>query len=275
MPTALDALFDDPTLRLLPVRDRVPVTAELEAALDRLIAVLRCDLVVEIGAFEADFSRRTKARHPAATVIAYEANPRVHARFAPALAGTGVDYRAAAVSDRDGTITFNIVEVVAGKDMPHENRMGSIRDLAVNDSRAVQVEVRSARLDGEVSGVPGRRACLWIDVEGAVAEVLAGAAETLSRSAIVYCELEDNTIWQGQALTPRIVALLEGAGFVLVARDCQKWFQKNALFLRADLAADDRVRRVLAGYETRAAAAFRRAVAAWRAAAPIPPGAQT
>lgn len=269
MTNRLDALFDDIALQKLPLRDRIPVTRRLEAALDAVIDAVGCDLVVEVGAFEGDFARRVKARHPAATVIAYEANPRVYARFAPAHAASGVDYRPKAIADRGGTIAFNIQEVVAGHDMPHENRMGSIHQLAFPGSKALPVEVPVARLDDELAGVRGARACLWIDVEGAVADVIAGAPDTLARSAIVYCEVESRLVWRRQVLAERIVETLAQAGFAMVARDCQKWFQKNCLFLRADLAARDDLRAIVAAYEAEVEAAFTPAAAAFKAAGPV------
>ncbi len=262
---ALDALFDAPDLRGLPLAPRMAVTAALEAALGRIVDIAAPDLFVEVGAFEADFSRGMRARFPQAAVLAYEANPRVHARFAAAAAAAGVDYRHAAISDADGEARFNIVEVVAGTDRPRENRMGSLHDLGLRDSRTVPVSVRAARLDGELAAIPGRRACLWVDVEGAAAMVLRGAAETLARTAILYCEVETGQVWKEQALAAEVAAAAAAAGFVLAARDCQKWFQRNCLFLRPDLAADRGVQAALADYRAAAEATFAPAAAAFRA----------
>jgi hypothetical protein len=80
-----------------------------------------------------------------------------------------------------------------------------------------------------------KTACLWIDVEGFVEQVLQGARNTLSKSIVVYAELESSPVWEGQTLAPRIITSLEDEGFVLVARDCQKWFQFNALFVRKEV----------------------------------------
>lgn len=264
---ALDVLFDAPDLRGLPLAPRMAVTAALETALDAVIAVARPDVFAEIGAFEAAFSARMRAAHPGAAVVAFEANPRVHARFAAAAAAAGVDYRHAAIADRAGEISFGVVEVVAGTAMPAENRMGSIHDLALRDSRTVPVTVRAARLDDELATVPGQRACLWVDVEGAAATVLAGAPATLDRSAIVYVEVESSPVWAGQVLAPGVIAALRGAGFVLAARDCQKWFQKNCLFLRPALAADPAVAAILDAYVAQARALFEPAAAAHRSGA--------
>ena len=259
----LDALFDNDTLRTLPLADRGVITEMLEKALHDVIDVVQPDLFVEIGAFEAAFSLAMRLRHPQARVIAFEGNPRVAERFGPKARAAGVDYRAGAVADADGDVTFNIVDVVAGKDMPHENRMGSLHDLGLRDSRTTPVTVPGMRLDTVLGGVPASRACLWIDVEGAATAVVRGAAQSLARTAIVYCELESREVWKEQDLAPAVVQMLTDAGFVMVARDCQKWFQKNCLFLRPALAATPAVQAIIARYTDAASRSFTSAAAAF------------
>ena len=263
MTNRLDALFDDDALRTLPLASRDAVTALLEQALRDVIDVVQPDLFVEIGAFEAAFALSMRRRFPQAGVIAFEANPRVAQRFGDKARAAGVDYRAGAVSDADGEVTFNIVDVVAGKDMPHENRMGSLHDLGLRDSRTSPVTVAAARLDTVLREVPARKACLWIDVEGAASAVVRGAAATLARTAVIYCEVESRQVWKQQELATAVAQLLGEAGFVLVARDCQKWFQKNCLFLRPDLAGNAAVQAILSRYEAAAIRSFEASVAAF------------
>ena len=266
MTNRLDALFDDDALRTLPLASRDAVTALLEQALRDVIDVVQPDLFVEIGAFEAAFALSMRRRFPQAGVIAFEANPRVAQRFGDKARAAGVDYRAAAVSDADGEVTFNIVDVVAGKDMPHENRMGSLHDLGLRDSRTSPVTVAAARLDTVLREVPARQACLWIDVEGAASAVVRGAAATLARTAVIYCEVESRQVWKQQELATAVAQQLGEAGFVLVARDCQKWFQKNCLFLRPDLAGNAAVQAILSRYEAAAIRSFEASVAAFATA---------
>lgn len=261
----LDALFDDDALRTLPLADRNVITDMLEQALHDVIDVVQPDLFVEIGAFEAAFSLAMRRRHPQARVIAFEGNPRVAERFGPKACAAGVDYRAGAVADADADVTFNIVDVVAGKDMPHENRMGSLHDLGLRDSRTTPVTVRGMRLDTVLDEVPARRACLWIDVEGAATAVVRGAAQSLARTEIVYCEVESREVWKEQDLAPAVMRMLAEAGFVLVARDCQKWFQKNCLFLRPALAATPAVQKIVARYSDAASRSFTAAAAVFTA----------
>ncbi|MGQ0567397.1 MAG: FkbM family methyltransferase [Gemmobacter sp.] len=266
MANRLDGLFDDDRLRTLPLTHRDAVTALLERALHAVIDAIQPDLFVEIGAFEAAFSLTVRKRFAQARVIAFEGNPRVALRFGDKARAAGVDYRAGAVSDADGDVTFNIVEVVAGKEMPEANRMGSLHDLGLRDSRTVPVTVPAARLDTVLRDVPASRACLWVDVEGAATAVLRGAGDTLARTAIVYCEVESRSVWKDQELADAVAQMMAEAGFVLAARDCQKWFQKNCLFLRPGVAADAAVQAILAQYETEAGQSFEASVAAFLAA---------
>ena len=264
----LDELFDQPAWRKLPLQPREQITEALEAMLGRVIQLAAPDLFVEIGAFEASFSRRMRRAFPDATVIAYEANPRVFDRFGAEARAVGVDYRHAALSDRDGSITFNVMEVISGRDMPALNRMGSIKPIAMPDSRSIEVTVRAARLDSELGETAGERACLWVDVEGAAGDVLRGAQRALARTDVLYCEVESGEVWQEQALAPEVIGLAEAAGFVLVARDCQKAFQRNCLFLRPALAARADIAAEVAGYTEAAVQKFRRATEAFVAVGP-------
>ena len=68
MSDQLDALFDDPSTRSLPLTARNLVTDHLETTLKRIIDLVQPDLFVEIGAFEAAFSIQMRKRFPASPV---------------------------------------------------------------------------------------------------------------------------------------------------------------------------------------------------------------
>jgi len=235
---AFDAAFDDPAHRAISPKMRQPLTRAIESLFDDLIDLLGPETIVEVGAFEAAFALRAKSRHPDADVVALEANPRVHAHFADRLKDSGVDYRhlAAGTEARDATI--HIPEVIANTAMPHVGRMGSLHVVGLRDSRTVAVIVPMLPLD-EI--IPGARApiALWIDVEGAAAEVMDGAAATLAATDLLICEVESSPVWQGQTLDRAVRERLAQAGFILAARDCQKWFQYNAVFARPALLKRD------------------------------------
>lgn len=228
----LSAAFDRDGDRQKPLSERQLLTDALEELLADVIAVVRPDVFFEVGAFEASFSRQMRATYPEARVVAFEANPRVHERFATEVETAGVTYVASAIGNTVGTARFFIPEVIAGKTMPTVGRMGSLHPVGARESRVVEVETPITTLDLAAGDVAGRNVCLWIDVEGAVDQVLAGGPKTLEATSLVYCELESRPMWQGQTLSGPVIEYLVRAGFVPLVRDCQKWFQFNALFVR-------------------------------------------
>ena len=78
----------------------------LEAAFLDLAARLAPTLSVEIGAHEASFSERLKAKLPDLHALAFEANPFVYRRHAGRLGQhpNAIDYRHAAICGEDGTV---------------------------------------------------------------------------------------------------------------------------------------------------------------------------
>lgn len=231
----LDEVFSGPGAKRVGLPLRGEITGKLEELFDRLVDAAQPSKVVEVGAFEADFSQRAHSRFPEADVFAFEANPRVAAQFADAVNATGVVYRHLAIGAEAGTATINVPEVIADNDMPFVNRMGSLHGLAVPDSRTIPIEVPMDTLDAAISVAPRDRIALWVDVEGAVDQVLAGAQGTIAATEVLVCELETSALWEGQALADDIRKLMAASGLQLVARDCQKPFQYNAVFVRPSL----------------------------------------
>lgn len=229
-----DTAFDDPSHRGIHPKTRMPLTRAIETLFDDLIDILEPRTIMEVGAFEADFSRRAKTRHPAARVIALEANPRVYAHFEGKLKNSGVEYRHLAAGAEAREATIHIPEVIANSAMPHVGRMGSLHVVGLRDSQTVAVTVPMLPLDQVALNV-STPIVLWIDVEGAANQVLDGAEATLASTDLLICELESRPVWKEQVLAGAVRERLEGAGFVMVARDCQKWFQYNAIFIRQTL----------------------------------------
>ncbi len=220
----------------IPRGDRAQVTAALEETLDQLVATLLPDLFLEVGAFEAAFSKRMKAAYPEIRAIALEANPRVYESFAKQASAAGVEYLHLAADARSGEARFFIPEVVAGQPKPKVSRMGSLNEIGIGGSEMTEVTVRAIALDELVASVSAERICMWIDVEGAADKVLSGAAKTLAKTAMIYCEIENRPMWKDGANAGEVIGHIRDAGFFMAARDFQTPLQFNALFLRNDLA---------------------------------------
>jgi FkbM family methyltransferase len=231
----LTALFDDVSQRSKPLSKREPITKLLDQLLEEIIEELRPDLILEVGAFEASFSQKMKRIYPEATVIALEANPRVFEHFHSTIEETGVKYKHVAAAASSGIVDIHIPTIIAGKDMPRVGRMGSLLEVGLRDSVTEKVSVPCDAIDNILQEEIFAKGCIWIDVEGLLKQVLDGATGTVARCDILYAEMEISPVWKGQTLAHENISRLESLGFELVARDCQKWFQFNALFLRKGL----------------------------------------
>jgi FkbM family methyltransferase len=244
----LNAVFAADGAPKLSREQRGTVTALLERALDDIVEIVSPGMFVEVGSFDAAFSRRMKERYPDVPCVALEANPRVFERFRAEVQATGVDYVHMAAAAGSGTISFFIPETIAGHAKPHVSRMGSLNQIGAKNSTMTEVSVPAVALDDWLAPMSADRLCMWIDVEGAMDKVLDGAAGTLERTALIYCEIEEKPVWKDQALASEVLTRLEKVGFVVAARDFQTPVQFNALLMRADLAGADRVLARLSAY---------------------------
>jgi FkbM family methyltransferase len=127
---------------------------------------------IDIGAHSGSVLREIVRCAPVGRHIAYEPLPHLATELAREF--PGVDVRAAALSDHDGTATFlhDRTEPMRSTLDPH---------AFTDHDRAATIEVRVERLD---DALPAGYAptLIKIDVEGSEAKVLAGAVETMRRS---------------------------------------------------------------------------------------------
>lgn len=204
-------------------------------------------MTLEIGAHEATFSRWAAETFPSARVMAFEANPHVHAKYADELAGTRVDYRNLAVGPVSGEVQLNLPTDIGGKERELTSRMASL-GVHTEAGDNVQVTVPAVRLEDHVTPTRKDSLVAWIDVEGANEVVLTGAGQVLDRVQAVFIEVEKRTTWEGQWLDTDVNRFLRGEGFVPVARDVIRYrpHQYNVVFARVPLAHRPRTARLAA-----------------------------
>ena len=219
---------------LYDLRDRAArgrSAADLRKMFFALLPAIDPDLFVEAGAHDGACARRARRLLTKARVVAFEANPHNHARFAARhdFAGLGVAYVLSALSDRDGPVSFKVL--TADKHAAHGVHSGRSSLLTRADPRAdyETVTVPGVRLDS-LSADAGQ-AALWVDVEGASEKVLTGAGALLDKTALMMIEVESAPFWQGQWLAHDVLAHLMGHGLIPVARDFERKHQFNILFL--------------------------------------------
>ena len=192
------------------------------------------DVFIEAGAKEAAASQRAAAL--GCQAVAFEANPYTHGRFAAALAETRVDYRHEALSDRPGAVSFMVRLSEAGT--PLADGQGSLLVRPDHDPGYEEATIQATTLDNHLASmdVPDARIAIWVDVEGALSQMLGGAAATLRRTDVLMVEVETVRLWNGQRwLANDVVLALAEAGLAPVARDIQSRHQYNVVFVRASL----------------------------------------
>lgn len=221
------------------------VEARVMRFFKRLCRRLEPTFALEIGAHEASFSTWAVEELPGVRSLAFEANPYVHEKFAERLHAAGVDYRNVAVAPTSGEVELHLPLEVAGKTRSLTSRMASLSHH-VRAADSTTVTVPAIRLDDEPLLRGDGRLVAWIDVEGANEAVLRSGAEVLDRTDVMYLEVEDDLTWEGQWLDHHAAAHLRTHGLVPVARDTKRRHQYNVVFVRASLAADERVAREVA-----------------------------
>lgn len=211
--------------------ERARSAADLRKMFFALLPAVAPDLFVEAGAHDGSSARRARKLLPAASVIAFEANPHNHARYIKAhdFNALKVDYRLAALSDSNGPVTFKVL--TADQHSAQGVYSGRSSLLLREDPKAdyESVTVPGVRLDSLVDSTA--RAALWVDVEGASEKVLGGADALLDKTALLMIEVESAPFWQGQWLVHDVLAHLIARGFIPIARDFERKHQFNVLFL--------------------------------------------
>ena len=243
-----------PKERRLAAPARRRITAKLVRCFHRLLGEMKPDTVLEIGAHQAEFSREIKERIlPGARVVAFEANPEVHARHKEMVQAAGVEFRHQCVADENRTYRFDI-PVRDGRNL---STMGSLlRDTG--EKSFVTHEVEGVRLDDFLGDDEGTNA-MWVDVEGAIGSVLDGARNSLGRCLAFYAEVETTSRWKDQRLDVDVIRQLAEYGLVPVLRDVyRRTWQYNILFIRESELLNPRVENLCSSF-VRSVAARREA----------------
>ncbi len=220
-----------------------------------LVTAINPDVAVEIGAFDASFSQAIKQRLPHVRAVAFEANPYNFNEVVGRVAVAGIEYLHKAVSDVDGTVTFNIMAEYAGDKFPRVKGNDSLLQRTAPGVAYEQVVVPSVTADtffGQAQFAECRP-CLWIDVEGAASKVIEGATKLLARTQSVLIEVEDYRHWDGQWLSKDVDAAMASHGLMPVARDFEYENQFNVIYVNASVADADWIDQLLTRFHSRVA----------------------
>ncbi|WP_445219912.1 FkbM family methyltransferase [Bradyrhizobium sp. Pa8] len=171
-------------------------------------------VILDIGSYDGTDARRFLQLRPDAHFYCFEPDPRALVRFKKNMQDlSSVKLFEFAISDRNGEIEFhpsNGDGEAEGWDLS-----GSIRrpknHLAEYDwvrfDQPITVETR--RLDDWSSEANLNKIDLiWMDVQGAESDVIAGGSRTLSNTRFIYTEYSDRELYEGQLSLQAILELL-------------------------------------------------------------------
>jgi FkbM family methyltransferase len=215
--------------------ERLRSHKDLERLFHSLMLVLKPDVFIECGAFFAEASRKVKHAFPKTRVVAFEANPYNYEKCRQRVDydKAGIEYIHSALSSERGEVTFKVQATRDGKDLAKTTGRSSLFER--NDAILTfeSVTVPATTLDYFFTPLPSK-SVLWIDVEGAAGLVLRGGAELLETTDMVFIEVEDKPLWDGQWLTRDVTRFLSRYGLVPIARDFESpsRIQYNMLFIK-------------------------------------------
>ena len=202
-------------------------------------SALGTEASLEIGARGAEYSlAMANAYGEAISICALEASPRTHAYFAKEVnyKHFGVNYINALVSDQEGGTDF-YEYVYEGMDAAAGMSSILVRDIKEHGmARRTRSTVKAVRGDTFIESKfkNKNRIALWIDVEGAQAEVLNSLSKSFERGIInsVYIEVEKKKLWLEQKmLDSDIIEFMNRRNFSQFLRDNEYDTQYNIIFI--------------------------------------------
>lgn len=188
--------------------------------------ILKPDISIEIGAYDADFSKMML--NVAKECYAFEANPYVYDKFKDSL--TNIKYINKIVSDTDGSIPFYIHD----KQEYWAEGSHSIKERTDNAKIKEVVMVESICLDNYFSEIKNN-CCLWIDCEGATEQVLLGSKNIINKVDSIFIEVDLIPQWHKIWLLSDVLKFLSDFEFTMVKMEKFWEGQANCIFVKERL----------------------------------------
>jgi len=198
-----------------------------------LAAELPITSLIEIGAKDAETSRRFVESKPSGSAVAYEAAPSTYQKTLACGLPERMELVNVAIGAKSGNIPFFL---------PLDERAsawGSTRKRRMQEVPVTELTVPMITLEEAgrraSSGRLGRDTALWLDVEGATMEVLSSGTEFIKgRVGCIYMEVYDVDVYEGSGDVLQIIQLMLDSGFIPVARDNQFELAWNLLVVHQD-----------------------------------------
>jgi FkbM family methyltransferase len=205
----------------------------------------------EVGAYGAEFSLELKRRVPRIAGFAFEANPYVFRQFKSQMPD-GLAYLNQAIGSDTSPKQFHIPKIIpqagVAVRLPENNRTSSLRIRELKGVEYETITCECSTLDTQHEEIGWPSSVLWIDVEGAIGDVIRGGVRAIERCVqCVMVELEKPSHWAGQWIADDVIKFMERMGFHPLARDFETSWQYNQIFVRQD-AMTPRIVKLVDGY---------------------------
>ncbi len=188
-------------------------TEQEQAAVIRALAGKQPVSVIELGAHRGEEYEWLSRGLRIAVYSAVEADPRHVPELRRKLASpfsNGPMVFDAAIADHNGTVILHLCDNKAnqakGSSSIHTptGHLKHFEWCTFNE----KIEVRAMTLDAVAKFTVGPIDLLWVDIQGAEKDMIAGGTETLKRTRFIMIEAESVEMYEGQALKPELLALL-------------------------------------------------------------------
>jgi len=199
-------------------------------------------IVLDVGSRNAKESIALKGFFSNARVYAFECNP-------PAIelckqnigSRTDITLITKAVSDVNGTVDFFAIDPEKTVTSHADGNIGASSLFVANPDYPYEkyhqekITVESITLEqwAESAGVQDID-IMWIDLQGAELKAFQGMGNLLSRTKVIYTEIEFKKIYLGQPLFREVDSYLSARGFCLLKLYPSGW-SGNALYVQNDL----------------------------------------
>ena len=189
--------------------------------------ILGAEFVIEVGANSGSDSVRMLETFPGVPIICFEPDPRAIAEWRRNVCSSRAELREIAVSNHVGTVLFNqsggLPPGFSEEDFPDGWHLsGSV--LPPKNHTIVHgwsnfdttVEVPCETLDYALSSIEWDGyerlpiGLVWADVQGAEAQLIEGARETLDRTRFFYTEYSNDELYEGQVSLRELLRMLPG-----------------------------------------------------------------
>jgi len=212
------------------------VQLEVERRLHRYLQTSAEDIkqIIIVGANDGSEIQRLRLSYPQSRFLCFEPSPEwqrvLKSRFREC---DFVKARDLALGASCGKSKFYELPLAGNGSLLSPDADAWSRFNRIDDKRIVTFEVEVSTLDKEAAGLH-LIDLLWIDVQGAEGQVLAGAINTLERVSAVFLEVAMvDSPYRGAVLFPELDSLLKKQEFQCVGIGLDPWnYSGNAFWIR-------------------------------------------